>query len=37
LNLFADVGREAEHLIQITVYATALAINYVAKGKFVQP
>ena len=37
LNLFADVRRDAEHLIQITVYATALAINYVAKGKFVQP
>jgi Putative zinc-binding metallo-peptidase len=37
LNLFADVQREAEHLIQITVYATALATNYVAKGKFVQP
>ena len=37
LKLFADLQREAEHLIQITVYATALAINYVAKGKFVQP
>jgi Putative zinc-binding metallo-peptidase len=37
LNLFADLQREAEHLIQITVYATALATNYVAKGKFVQP
>ena len=37
LNLFADLQRQAEHLVQITVYATALAINYVAKGKFVQP
>ena len=37
LNLFADLQREAEHLVQITVYATALAINFVAKGKFVQP
>jgi hypothetical protein len=37
LNLFADSGREAEHLVQMTVYATALAINYVSKGKFVQP
>jgi hypothetical protein len=37
LNLFADLQREAEHLVQITVYATALAMNYVAKGKFVQP
>ncbi|HXZ34303.1 MAG TPA: putative zinc-binding metallopeptidase [Terriglobales bacterium] len=37
LNLFADLNREPEHLIQITVYATALAMNHVAKGKFVQP
>ena len=37
LNLLADAEREAEHLIQITVYATALATNYVARGKFVQP
>jgi len=37
LKLFADVQREAEHLVQITVYATALAMNYAAKGKFVQP
>jgi hypothetical protein len=37
LNLYADSQREAEHLVQITVYATALAMNYVAKGKFVQP
>lgn len=37
LGLFADLKREAEHLIQITVYATALAMNYMAKGKFVQP
>ena len=37
LNLFADAKREAEHLIQISVYATALATNYVHRGKFVQP
>jgi hypothetical protein len=37
LNLFADLEREAEHLVQITVYATALAMNYAARGKFVQP
>jgi hypothetical protein len=37
LNLFADTKREAEHLIQISVYATALATNYVTRGKFVQP
>ena len=37
LNLFADAARESEHLIQISVYATALATNYVTRGKFVQP
>jgi hypothetical protein len=37
LSLFADAKREAEHLIQISVYATALATNYVTRGKFVQP
>jgi len=36
LNLFADSQREPEHLIQITVYATALAMNYMTRGKFVQ-
>jgi len=37
LSLFADTGRESEHLIQITVYVTALAMNYMARGKFVHP
>jgi len=37
LHLFADANREPEHLIQITVYATALASNYMARGKFIQP
>ena len=37
LGLFADTGRESEHLIQITVYVTALAMNYMARGKFVHP
>lgn len=37
LRLFADSKRTSEHLIQITVYATALAMNYMARGKFVQP
>jgi putative zinc-binding metallo-peptidase len=37
LGLFADAKRESEHLIQITVYATALAMNYMARGKFVHP
>jgi hypothetical protein len=37
LGLFADAKREPEHLIQITVYVTALAMNYMARGKFVHP
>lgn len=37
LNLFTDGERESEHLIQITVYVTALAMNYMARGKFVHP
>ena len=37
LGLFADGERESEHLIQITVYVTALAMNYMARGKFVHP
>jgi hypothetical protein len=37
LHLFADSARETEHLSNITVYATALAMNYMARGKFVQP
>jgi hypothetical protein len=36
LSLLADRGRESEHLTNITVYATALAMNYMARGKFVQ-
>jgi hypothetical protein len=36
LNLFADTQRESEHLINIAVYATALAMSYLARGKFVQ-
>ena len=37
LDLFTDSERESEHLIQITVYVTALAMNYMARGKFVHP
>jgi hypothetical protein len=37
LDLRADITRESEHLTELTVYATALAMNYVANGKFVQP
>jgi len=37
LGLRADVQRESEHLAEITVYATTLAMNYLTRGKFVQP
>ena len=36
LNLKADVKKENEYLTEITVYATALAMNYITRGKFVQ-
>ena len=29
--------REKEHLTEVTVYATTLAMNYLTRGKFVQP
>lgn len=37
LDLRADVKREPEHLTEFTVYTTALAMNYLTRGKFVQP
>ena len=37
MKLSADTRREKEHLAEITAYATALAMNYVTRGKFVQP
>jgi hypothetical protein len=37
LGLRADKNRNAEHLAEVTAYATALAMTYVAKGKFIQP
>jgi hypothetical protein len=37
LKLIADPHRESEHVVQISVYLTALAMNYMARGKFVQP
>jgi len=36
LDLKADVKREKEYITEITVYATALAMNYITRGKFVQ-
>jgi hypothetical protein len=36
LDLRANVKLEKDYLTEITVYATALAMNYVTRGKFVQ-
>ena len=36
LGLMVDVKKEREYLTEITVYATALAMNYITRGKFVQ-
>jgi pimeloyl-CoA synthetase len=36
MDLRADVKLEKDYLTEITVYATALAMNYVTRGKFVQ-
>jgi hypothetical protein len=35
LQLKAEAQKEKEYLTEITVYATALAMNYVTRGKFV--
>jgi hypothetical protein len=37
LDLRADTNRNAEHLAEVTAYATALVMTYVTKGKFIQP
>jgi hypothetical protein len=37
LGLRADVKSEKEHLTEVATYATALAMNYLTRGKFVQP
>jgi len=37
LDLRADKTRVAEHLAEVTAYATALVMTYVTKGKFIQP
>jgi hypothetical protein len=36
LDLRAAVGGEEENLAEVSVYATALAMNYLTRGKFVQ-
>ena len=37
LQLYADSEHESEQIVQISVYLTALAMNYMARGKFIQP
>src|SRR5437867_390665 len=37
LELMVETKRENEHLAEITAYATTLAMNYLSRGKFVQP
>ena len=37
LGLRADLKREREYLTEITAYATALAMNYITRGKFILP
>ena len=37
LGLLTDGQHEAEHLTEITVYASTLAMNYLTNGKFLQP
>lgn len=34
-NLLVDRDRERTHLVEVVAYATALAMNYVSRGKFV--
>ncbi len=36
-NLTAHRSREAKLLVEITAYATTLAMNYLTRGKFVSP
>lgn len=36
LQLYAEVGRESTTLVELTVYGTTLAMNYLTRGKFVQ-
>ncbi len=37
LGLRADMKCERESLTEVTVYATALAMNYINRGKFISP
>jgi len=37
LQLSADTKREREHLTELVSYTTTLAMNYLTRGRFVQP
>jgi len=37
LGLLAEVKNEAQYITEITAYATAMAMNYLTRGKFIQP
>jgi hypothetical protein len=37
MGLRADIKCEREYLTEVTVYATALAVNFIARGKFILP
>ena len=37
LGLRVDVRHESEYLTEFTVYTTALAMNYLLRGKFTHP
>jgi hypothetical protein len=37
LDLRADIKCEREYLTEVTVYATAMAMNYITRGKFILP
>jgi hypothetical protein len=36
LNLKAEISSEKQHLTELTVFCTAMAMNYLSRGKFVQ-
>jgi len=35
-EFYAEVGREASYLVELTAYGTTLAMNYLTRGKFVH-
>jgi hypothetical protein len=37
LRLAVERSRETQHLVEITSYATTLAMNYLTRGRFIQP